>query len=68
MPNSLDLHPGFKFLLKLIPMLDIGNIHRVYECSSCKAILDEKDIVITLDIKHCPVCGCETLNLLKLED
>ena len=44
------------------------DLHPIYECSSCKAIIDEKDVVVTLHISHCPVCGCETLNLLKIED
>jgi len=44
----------------------------VYECSHCKAIIDESDIEITVTelsrIKHCPVCGNDDLMLLKLED
>lgn len=42
------------------------DLHPIYECSSCTAIVDEKDIVITLHIRHCPVCGNESLVLIKL--
>ena len=46
------------------------DLHPIYECSSCKAIVDEKDIVITkvdmLCIKHCPVCGNDNLKPIKL--
>jgi len=48
------------------------DLHPIYECSKCKAIIDENSIVITktdmLYIKQCPVCGCESLYLIKLED
>lgn len=50
------------------------DLHPIYECNNtdCKAIVDENDIKITktdeVHIRHCPVCGCETLTLFKLEE
>ena len=44
------------------------DLHPIYECGSCKAIIDEMNIVKTLHIKHSPVCGCCDLLLLKIED
>lgn len=46
------------------------DLHRIYECNSCKAILDEEDIdVIKTDLLctyRCPICGNESLVLIKL--
>lgn len=50
----------------------IIDLQPVYKCSSCKAIIDEKELVRIntdiINISRCPVCGCEFLVLLKLED
>ncbi len=39
----------------------------IYECTCCKATIDKKDIVVTLHINSCPVCGCDNLILLKID-
>jgi len=47
------------------------DLQPVFECSHCKAILDEAEIEVTVTIesriKHCPVCGCCDLVVLKIE-
>ena len=43
------------------------DLHPIYECSNCKAIIDKKDVVVTLHIRHCPVCGCCDLIEIKLD-